>query len=181
MTGYQGDIDWKKVKQSGVEFALIRVGYRGYETGRISSTEIRHQMRSIFLFRCIKHNRSRRRGKFRIGGSKNYTLDLPIVIDCEHKTDRVSGLSNAERTDNVLAFLATVQAKGYSACLYTGHYFYNNLLEHQRLSSVKLWIAYYTNNPDKVADVNYTYWQYTDSGAVAGISGNVDMNVWVYK
>lgn len=137
--------------------------------------------RSIFLFRCIKHNRSRRRGKFRIGGSKNYTLDLPIVIDCEHKTDRVSGLSNAERTDNVLAFLATVQAKGYSACLYTGHYFYNNLLEHQRLSSVKLWIAYYTNNPDKVADVNYTYWQYTDSGAVAGISGNVDMNVWVYK
>ena len=112
---------------------------------------------------------------------KNYTLDLAIVIDCEHKTDKVSGLSNAERTDNVLAFLATVQAKGYSACLYTGHYFYNNLLEHQRLSSVKLWIAYYTNNPDKVADVNYTYWQYTDSGAVAGISGNVDMNVWVYK
>ena len=56
---------------------------------------------------------------------KNYTLDLPIVIECEHKTDKVSGLSNAERTDNVLAFLATVQAKGYSACLYTGHYFYN--------------------------------------------------------
>lgn len=190
VSSHQGDIDWKKVKERGIEFAFIRVGYRGYSTGKISAdpkfvkniTEA--QTNGIkcgvyFYSVALNTTEAAEEANFVLEAVKDYTLDLPIVIDCEHRTDRVSSLSNEERTNNVLTFLAMVQSAGYRGCLYTGHWFYQNLLENSRLSSVELWIAYYTNNPDKVADVNYKYWQFSSSGSVPGISGNVDMDVFL--
>ena len=190
VSSHQGDIDWKKVKESGVEFAFIRVGYRGYLTGKISAdpkfikniTEA--QANGIkcgvyFYSVALNTTEAAEEANFVLEAVKNYKLDLPIVIDYEHRTDRVSSLNNEERTNNILAFLATVQSAGYKGCLYTGHWFYQNLLEYNRLSAVELWIAYYTDNPDRVSDVTYKYWQYSSSGSVPGISGNVDMDVFL--
>ena len=190
VSSYQGNINWASVKASGVEFAFIRVGYRGYETGRlcvdpkftqnITAAQKVGLKCGVYIYSVAKTvQEAVQEANFVMEAVKNYKLDLPIVMDYEHQTDRAAGLSKAQRTNNILAFVETVQKAGYKGCLYTGYWYYNNLLEPSRLKSVPLWIAYYTENPDKVKNLQYSWWQYTSTGKINGISGNVDCNIFL--
>ena len=190
VSSHQGNIDWASVKNSGVEFAFIRVGYRGYETGRINidpkftqniqGAQSQGIKCGVYFYSVAKDiTEAVQEANFVVEAVKGYKLDLPIVIDCEHRTDRVSSLNVIDRTNNVLAFLETVKQSGYSGCLYTGHWFYQNFLNSDNLTSYQLWIAYYTDNPNRVADVPYKYWQYSSTGKINGISGNVDLDIWI--
>lgn len=190
---WQGNINWNKVKASGIEFAFIRVGYRGYgEEGKLcldpnfkknlDGAKKAGIQCGVYFYSVAKNvTEAVQEANLVLEAIKGYTLELPVIIDCEHKGDRVKGLTKAERTDNVLAFLETVKKAGRKGGLYTGHWYYKNLLEPKRLASVELWIAYYTENQNKVSDVEYKYWQYSDSGSIGGISGKVDLNIWIKK
>ena len=192
VSSHQGNIDWKSVKNNGVEFAFIRAGYRGYETGRLCvdpkfKQNIEAAQREgikcgvYFYSVAVNITEAVQEANLVLETIRGYNLDLPVVIDCEHQVNRVASLSKADRTNNVLAFLETIKNAGYKGCLYTGHWYYKNLLQPERLTNTELWIAYYTENPDRVSDVNYKYWQYTSTGKISGISGNVDLDIWIQK
>lgn len=188
---YQGDINWSQVKAAGVDFAFIRVGYRGYETGKLSidpkfvqnitnANKVGIKVGVYFYSTAISEKEGVEEADFVLNAIQGYKVDLPIVIDVEHQTDRVAHLTKTQRTNNTLAFLNRIKSVGKTAMLYTGYYFYNTYLESSRLKSFPLWIAYYTDNDQKVASVPYQYWQYTSTGRVSGISGDVDLNVMLH-
>lgn len=185
---YQKDINWTNVKAAGIEYAIIRVGFRGYETGRLSidpyfeqnivSAKAAGIKCGVYFYSVAKDiAEAIEEANFVLNAVKNYTLDLPIAIDIEHYGNRVINLNATQRTDNAIAFMETIKQSGYKTMLYTYYNYYNNHLEKSRLLDYTLWMAYYTNNSSLLGNIIYDGWQYSSSGTVSGIDGNCDMNV----
>lgn len=182
------DINWSSVKAAGVEYAIIRVGFRGYETGDIRIDPYFEQnikgakaagiKCGVYFYSVAKNEiEAVEEANFVLNAIKDYKLDLPIAIDIEHYSDRVSGLSAGQRTTNAIYFMETIKQAGHKAMLYTYYNFYNNHLEKSRLSDYILWMAYYTDDSSLLGNIIYDGWQYASDGSVSGIAGNCDMNV----
>ncbi len=189
---YQGDINWKSVKAFGIEYAIIRVGYRGYgaDAGsgnmhidpmfqqNITAAKAAGIKCGVYFYSTAKNiNEAKEEASFVLNAIKGYSLDLPIALDIEHVGDRVAGLTAKERTDNAIAFMETIKQSGHSVMLYTYYNYYNKYLEKSRLTDYTLWMAYYTDDSSKLGDIIYDGWQYSSDGSVSGISGRCDMNV----
>ena len=193
---FQGKIDWAKVKKDGIEFALIRAGYRGYETGKIvedetfednikACNEIGMDAGVYFFTEAKSVAEAREEAEFVIDLLEEYeaTLQLPIVIDVEQSANpnksRTKNLTPDERTDIVIAFCERVKQAGYEPMIY------GNLKSHMRMTDIyKLeeypkWFAYYRT------PLRYPYkfdiWQYTATGSVNGIKGDCDINLMFVK
>ena len=189
---FQGDIDWKKVKNDGVEFAIIRCGYRGYETGKMvedekfeanirGCNEVGLDAGVYFFTEAISEKEAREEADFVIDLLKEYEVDiqLPIVIDLEQSSNpaksRTTNISQEDRTKIVIAFCERVKEAGYEPMIY------GNLKSHMRMSDIyqledyPKWFAYYRT------PLRYPYkfdiWQYSATGSVDGIKGDVDMNI----
>ena len=191
---HQGVIDWSKVKTSGVKFAMIRCGYRGYTEGGLNE--------DIQFLNNIKgaHNNGIKVGLYFYSSAideieaieeANFVLNLikkygvqkyityPITIDIEDfEGTRNYTLSVEERTNIVKVFCNTIKNAGYKPMVYSYTYFLENKLNMNDLKEYDTWIAdYYGNTWYKRP---YTIWQYTDNGIINGIQGNVDLN-YSYK
>lgn len=189
---FQGDINWKKVKNNGIEFAFIRCGYRGYETGKIvedekfednitECNEVGLDAGVYFFTEAVSEEEAREEADFVIDLLKEYDADiqLPIVIDLEQSSNpsksRTRNIDSQERTKIVIAFCERVKEVGYEPMIY------GNLKSHMRMSDIyeledyKKWFAYYRT------PLRYPYkfdiWQYSSTGSVDGIKGDVDMNL----
>lgn len=189
---FQGDIDWEKVKKDGMEFALIRCGYRGYETGKIvedekfednikACNEIGIDAGVYFFTEAKTVAEGKEEADFVIDLLKEYEVEiqLPIVIDVEQSSNpsksRTKNLTPEERTDIVIAFCERVKEAGYEPMIY------GNLKSHMRMTDIykleeyRKWFAYYRT------PLRYPYkfdiWQYTSAGSVNGIKGEVDINL----
>lgn len=182
------NINWSSVKAAGVEYAIIRVGFRGYETGNLAIDPYFEQnikgakaagiKCGVYFYSVAKNEiEAVEEANFVLNAIKDYTLDLPIAIDIEHHSDRVSGLSAGQRTTNAIYFMETIKQAGHKAMLYTYYNFYNNHLEKSRLADYILWMAYYTDDSSLLGNMIYDGWQYASDGSVSGIAGNCDMNV----
>ncbi len=186
---YQKNINWSKVKESGVEYAIIRVGFRGYgEKGTLSIDPYFEQnikgakaagiKCGVYFYSAAKNIiEAVEEANFVLNAVKGYSLDLPIAFDTELVGERLSGVSAKQRTDNAIAFMETVKQAGYKTMLYTYFNFYNNYLEKSRLTDYTLWMAYYTDNSSLLNGISYDGWQYASDGSVSGIAGRCDMNV----
>ncbi|MBQ3527844.1 MAG: SH3 domain-containing protein [Clostridia bacterium] len=195
---WQGKIDWKKVSASGIDFAYIRIGYRG-ENGKLYRDEnadynIQNARDAglligvYFFSTAINEEEAREEALWTLKAVKGYGISYPIVYDCEGfkaPSSRMYLLSAEERTDNALAFLKTVEDAGYGAMLYGAK---NELSDNaywqiERIDrTYKIWVAQYpaVTYPEKdTPDHNRSFaaWQYTNMGRVDGIEGNVDMAV----
>lgn len=190
VSSWQEGVDWKKAKNDGVEFAYIRVGYRGYGTGRIVLDPYFEQNLKnaqavgipvgIYFYSCATNKTEAiEEAKFCLNAVSGYKLQLPIVYDIECTDGRMAGLSASTLTANTIAFMNEIEAGGYDSSYYTYYYFWRDQMYPSQLKPYELWIAYYSNcTGDKVvADAPYKAWQYSDSGSVSGVSGNVDINV----
>ena len=190
VSSWQEDVDWKKAKNDGVEFAYIRVGYRGYGTGRIVLDPYFEQNLKnaqaagipvgIYFYSCATNkSEAIEEAKFCLNAVSGYKLQLPIVYDIECTDGRMAGLSASTLTANTIAFMNEIKTGGYSASYYTYYYFWRDQMYPSQLKPYELWIAYYSNcTGDKVvADAPYKAWQYSDEGSVSGVSGNVDINI----
>lgn len=192
---YQGDIDWNAVRNAGIEFAIIRVGYRGYQYGNLSEDPKFWQniqgakaaglKVGVYIFsQAINETEAAEEANFvlsRIGG---YDIDLPIVMDFEY----VSGVSNRGRlyqaglskdgaTSVCNAFCSTVINAGYTPMIYANKSMLENQVDGNYLGArYKIWLANYTRQTSYTGP--YNFWQYSSSGYVNGISGRVDMNFW---
>lgn len=195
---WQGKIDWAKVKKAGMDFAIIRIGFRG-ENGviykddcadyNIQQADRAGLLVGVYFFSGAKTTaEAEEEAKWTVASIEGYPISYPVVYDCEgflSENSRMYGISNSQRTDNALAFLNYVKAKGYEGMFYAAKSELENSLywDTARLENAySVWVARYpaspypkTQSPDYGG--KYAMWQYTDKGAVSGISGNADMSV----
>ena len=190
---WQKEIDWEQVKASGVDFAMIRLGYRGYEQGglNVDSYAIANLDGAIaagldvgvyFFSQAITPEEAEEEAYFVLEQLEPYKdyITMPVVFDWEHVSNANARTANMRDpdmlTDCTLAFLQTIEASGYRTMVYfnrTQSWKYLNLEE---LKDYEFWLAAYTQR------MNFPYkiqmWQYTDSGKVPGVVGNCDINIY---
>lgn len=191
---YQGNIDWKKVKNSGVEFVIIRVGYRGYgsagtlvedpkfKTYLDGAAKAGLKVGVYFYTQAITTAEAQEEAKFVLDRIKGYSLQMPIYYDIEsvdYDTGRLdsAGLSKAQKTALCTAFCDTIIKSGYSAGVYANYTWLNYYIDGAGLGKkYPIWLAHYTSNTNY--DQRMDMWQYSGSGTVSGISAYTDVNVW---
>lgn len=182
------EIDWDKVKAAGVDFAIIRCGYRGSVTGSLvedpyfeknikGATASGVKVGVYFYTQAVNEVEAVEEASMVISLIKDYNLTYPVFIDTEGAggNGRADGLDSDTRTAVCEAFCATVKNAGYQAGVYASRNWYNNNLHTAGLEKYTIWLAEYRSVP--LYQGYYQMWQYTSKGKVDGISGNVDMNL----
>lgn len=185
---WNGEIDWDIVKAEGVEFAIIRCGYRGSSSGWLvedpyfyknieGAKKAGIKVGVYFFTQAVDLVEAVEEASMVITLLGDAKLDYPIFIDTEGAggNGRADGLDAATRTVIVNAFCQTIQNAGFEAGVYASRNWYLNNLELDASYDHKIWLAEYRQTPEY--EGKYDMWQYTSSGSVAGIEGRVDLNV----
>ena len=193
---YQGTIDWGKVAADGVDFAFIRLGYRGYRNGKlvvdpkyeanITGANANKIDTGVYFFtQATNAEEGIEEALYVLKNIKGYNVNYPIVIDteasgAEEDDGRADNISKLNRTLAVKAFCETIKEAGYTPMIYASKSWFKNKLDMSMLENYEIWVAHYTTG-NKVTDYSGAYgvWQYTSSGKVDGISGRCDLNVCV--
>ena len=195
---WQGKINWNQVKESGVDFAFIRIGYRG-ENGivykddnadyNIQQAQKAGVLVGVYFFStAVSEEEAKEEAEWTKQAIAGYSISYPVVYDCEgfsREGSRMNGLTVEERTNHAMVFLKNISDAGYDAM------FYSSLSDAENSNvwdiaqierDYKIWIAEY-------ADVTYPErekpeydgkchaWQYTNKGTVNGIEDKVDLVV----
>ena len=185
---WNGDIDWDKVKNAGVEFAIVRVGYRGSVTGSlVEDPYFQTNMKAAaasdipvgvyFFTQAVNEVEAVEEASAVLQLVKEYRLQYPIYIDTEGAggNGRADGLDAETRTLVCEAFCRTISNAGYRAGVYASRSWLNNNLQTERLEQYQTWLAEYRSIP--LYQGYYQMWQYTSKGKIDGIKGNVDINI----
>ena len=186
---FQGEIEWKKAAADGVDFAMIRVGGRGYGSGAIyEDARFADNLREAeaagvdcgvyFFSQAISETEAREEARHVLDRLSGHTLAYPVAIDTEWISDsnggRANSLSRTARTDIVNAFCTEIKAGGYYPLVYADKNWLTNHLESARLIA-DVWLAQYNDKPTYTG--KFTMWQHSSKGRVAGFRGNVDLDV----
>lgn len=186
---YQGNIDWNAVAADGITFAIIRVGYRGYGSGAlVEDSTFRRNIQGAtaaglkvgvyFYSQAVNEAEAVEEASMVLSLCSGYSLPLGVYYDTEKvagDTGRADGISAAQRTACAVAFCETIRNAGYSAGVYSYASWFYNSLNYANISKYRIWIAQYRDSLD--FKYRYDIWQYTSTGKVNGVPGNVDMNV----
>lgn len=189
VSAYQGNIDWTAVKDAGVSMAIVRVGFRGYGSGKLVYDEM--YQRNIqgaldaglrvgvyFFTQAIDYAEGQEEARYVLDAISAYNIDGPVVIDTEYISEdsRTNDLDVDGRTEAVLGFCDTVKEMGYEPAIYANRNWFVQNLDMSKLCKYKIWVAAYSNQIR--FPYEFTGWQYTNGGNIPGISTEVDMNVW---
>lgn len=186
---YQGDIDWEKVAADDVEYAFIRLGIRGYTEGAIQEDEnfedningaLDHdlQVGVYFFTQAVSVEEAEEEAQFVLDAIEPYDVRYPVVLDVEDVSNsnaRTRDLTKEERTQYCIAFCEMIKNAGYKPMIYGNLKTFMMMLDLEQLEDYDKWFALYDEQ------VYYPYafkvWQYTASGQVDGIKGDVDLNI----
>lgn len=196
---YQGTINWAEVKASGVDFAMIRVGYRAKSTGEIfEDPTARYNMQeaqaagikigAYFFSSAVTKEEAREEAAFTANIIAKYKITYPVAFNCEDfrsPDSRQNGLDSAQRTELACAFLDEISAAGYTPMFYASKGELEGNAEwgtDTLASKYKMWVAQYPEKPyPETTSSSYSgshdMWQYTSQGTVAGISKKTDVNI----
>ena len=190
VSAFQGKIDWKKVKASGIDFAIIRLGYRGYESGKLVEDEYARanlkgaaeaglRVGAYFFSQALNIRETDQEIQFMLSILGDTKLDMPVVLDWEipANTARTRNMDSQTLTDIQRHFCGQMRDQGYQPMIYFNWHQSEHLYVLHDLEEYPFWLALYQDRmtyPWKVE-----MWQYTDKGRVPGISGNVDLNVYM--
>ena len=192
---YQGEIDWQKLADAGIDFAIIRVGYRGYGSeGKMMPDKYFTQniegalaagldVGVYYFSQAITVEEAQEEAAYVIEQVKDYDLTYPVVFDWERqnyagsRTQKVPSVSTMCKMAN--AFCADITAAGYEAMVYFNPSEGYSQYDLSKLMDYPFWLAQDNNLPTFYYD--FDMWQYTSSGRVSGISGNVDMNIRFFR
>ena len=186
---HQGEIDWQQVAADGVEYAFIRVGLRGYGTGKLVEDEYFEQnitgalgagikVGVYFYSQAVIETEILVEAIFVLEKIAPYRVECPVVYDVEKVSGaegRMNSLTVEERTNLTLLFCQTIENAGYKPMIYHNMEMGALMLDLSALEEYDKWFAYY--NQDFYYPYQYEIWQYTDSGTVNGIEGPVDLNI----
>lgn len=187
---YQGNIDWNKVAAQGVEYVIIRVGVRGYgKEGNLvldekfadnvkGATAAGIKVGVYFFSQAITDEEALEEANLVLDAIAGYDVTYPIVYDVE-KTAEASGrmnqLSVEERTRMAHIFIDRIREAGYTPMIYANMEMWSVLINMAEFEDVEKWFAYY--DTDLYFPYEYAIWQYSDTGRIDGISGDVDLNI----
>lgn len=196
---YQGTIDWKKVAASGIDFAMVRVGYRTQKTGIIyEDTNAKYNMQQAqangikigvyFFSTAVTQAEAKEEADWVANIISKYKITYPVAYDCEgfdQADSRQYTLTNTERTDIAIAFMQEIHKKGYTPMFYAAmnELQGNKKWDTERIEkNYKIWVAQYPGTPypetkDSSYDRIHDMWQYTNQGTITGINKPVDVNV----
>lgn len=189
---YQPSINWSSVKSSGVDYVIIRCGYRGSSTGvlvedpyfksHIKGAKAAGLKVGVYFFTtAVTEAEAVEEASMCAYLCNGYGLDFPIFMDCENSPRAgYNGMSSGQRTAIIKAFCNTIRSAGYSAGVYANKTWLTSYMNAGELSGYKIWLAQY-NSAGPTYSGKYDMWQYTSKGSVNGISGYVDMNKCYYR
>lgn len=181
---HNGTIDWNAVKASGVDYVIIRCGYRGSSTGAlIEDQNFRTNIKGataaglkvgVYVFsQAVDEVEAVKEASLAVSLVKGYNLTYPIFIDTEASGGRADKIDKATRTAVVNAFCQTVASAGYKPGIYASKTWFEDKLNMGAVSGCKIWLAQYSAAPTYK---NYDMWQYSHKGKISGISTDVDLN-----
>ena len=192
---WQNHIDWNKVKDSGISFAMIRIGFRGYGTGKLVEDDLFYtnlvgakaagiKVGVYFFSQAVNEREAVEEASMVVSllNRYGYGLEYPVAFDSEYSgapgnTGRADSLSRSERTACAVAFCETIRNSGYSAMVYASKSWFESNLNVGSFGSYTIWLAHYTPGGERSSySGRYEMWQYTSRGTVNGIAGNVDLN-----
>lgn len=195
---YQGKINWDMVAASGVQFAMIRVGYRTQETGILNedpyarynlqeAQRVGIKVGAYFFSTAVTEAEVLEEANFTANLIDKYKITFPVAYDCEgfkSTASRQYGLDKSVRSVLAVRFLDTIAARGYTPMFYASRNDMTNSAywDMSLLNKYKVWVAQYPTEPFPITPVS-TYagvqamWQYTSKASLPGIEGTVDMNV----
>ena len=193
---FNGLVNWEYVKRSGIDFAMIRIGYRGYGSAGNFAEDPYFRMNiegakkaglkvGVYFFtQAVNKDEAIEEAKWVINILKQsgyaHQLDYPIAIDTEmsgapNNSGRADNLDVATRTAVCKAFCETIKQNGYTPMIYASrNWFYDNLNMNE-LNQFDIWLAQYNDVADYTG--HYEIWQHSSTGTVSGVSGNVDLNI----
>ena len=196
---YQGTIDWQEVSQADVDFAIVRIGYRGMTDGKIKSDPNgRYNLQEAakagiplgvyFFSTAVTEEEAEEEAAWVAEEISGYPITYPVVYDCENFNNpdsRQYALNKSQRTDIALAFLKAIEKKGYEAMFYAskGDMELEKSWEVSRIEEdYKIWVAQYPALPyPETKETSYSgthhMWQYSMEGSVPGIRQPVDLNI----
>ena len=197
VSAYQGDIDWDAVRSDGVEFAILRIGVRGYgEEGNIKldekffdNYEKAHKagldVGVYFFSQAISPEEAQEEAKFVLEQLDGRKLEYPVVFDWEPAT--VTDPEDVPRTEDVMpgtltlsaiSFCETIRDAGYDSMIYLGKKLAYLKYDLRQLGDYPVWLALYSTDLTYICD--FDMWQY-GYGEVDGIEGDVDFNVAIIR
>ncbi len=183
---WNGKIDWKAVKNSGVSYVIIRCGYRGSSQGAlIEDSKFKENIQGAidaglkvgvyFFTQAVDNAEALEEASMVLDLVKKYKITYPIFLDVEPSGGRADSLTKEERTAICKTFCETIEKYGYTAGVYANKTWLTNKIDASALSGYKIWLAQYASTPTYTG--RYDMWQYKDTGKVSGINGNVDLNM----
>lgn len=187
---WQGKIDWEQVKAAGYDFAFLRLGYRGYGAeGKLEIDDTFYyniqnarkygiDLGVYFFSQAINEAEALEEANFVLSALEGYKLQLPIIYDPElisYDESRTDNVTGEQFTKNTMVFCDAVKAAGFEPMIYSNMVWEADLFDMTQLQNYDFWYADYEALPQTPYD--FTFWQYSDSGTVAGIEGNVDLNL----
>ena len=185
---WQKEITWDKVKEDGIDFVIIRCGYRGSVSGCLVEDPYFEQnikgaiaaglkVGVYFFTQAVNEVEAVEEASMVVSLIRDYELDYPVFIDTESAggNGRADALDEETRTAVCEAFCATVRNAGYQSGVYASRNWYNTRVDVEKLERYMIWLAEYRKVP--LYQGYYHMWQYTSKGKVDGIEGNVDLNI----
>ena len=189
ISGHQGDIDWVKVKESGISFAIVRAGFRTYGGGIltldeyfrdniIAAQEAGLETGAYFFSQATTVDEAIEEADAVLDSVAGLDMTYPIVYDWEMILDdnaRTDTVSVETLADMCVAFCERIKAAGYTPMVYQNKSTAMRKLDLPRIAQYDFWLAEYGDEPSYYYD--YAMWQYTSDGSVPGIEGRVDLNL----
>lgn len=187
---HQGQINWQQVAEDGVEFAIIRVAYRGYgEEGKLNVDEryeenIKGALAAgikvgVYIYsQAITEEELREEAEFVLEKIAPYKIECPVVYDVEKvfgADGRMNNITVEERTKMAALFCQIIENAGYKPMIYHNMEMAALMINLEELQSYDKWFAYYSD--DFYYPYDYSIWQYTEKGKVNGVKGEVDLNI----
>ncbi|MCI6552894.1 MAG: glycoside hydrolase family 25 protein [Lachnospiraceae bacterium] len=186
---YQGEIDWEKVAADGVEYAFIRLGIRGYGEGKLILDDAYERNAEealdsgldvgVYFFTQAKNREEAvEEAEFVLEHVKNYDISYPVVLDVEEVAEdsaRTADMDKQAWTEVCIAFCERIKEAGYTPMIYGNLKTFFLMLDMEQLEGYEKWFAYYRT--PLYFPYEFSIWQYTSTGRVDGIKGDVDLNV----
>ncbi len=187
---HDGDIDWDAVEESGIDFVILRIGYRGYGAEGLLNEDKKfreyidgaHEAGldvGVYIFsQAVDAEEAREEARLVLNILDGYHIELPVVFDPESVLDanaRTDYVSGEQFTENAITFCQMIKDAGYQPMIYSNMMWEAFKFDLKKLSEYPIWYADYEQFPQ--TPYHFEYWQYSNTGKVPGIQDMVDLDI----
>ena len=188
---HQTEVNWQQVKAAGIDYVMIRVGQRGSEQGLLMEDRLFREhyagakaagikIGCYFFSQAITPEEATEEANYLLELTRDWELDMPIAYDWEFMpgdNNRTGEMDRQTLTDCTVAFCETIKTAGHKPMVYFNQEQARTMLILEKLLDYEFWLAMYTDSMSYNYQVNM--WQYTQTGSVPGITGDVDLNLYL--